>query len=185
MTTNEFMECAECKEKPGTPPLCNSCVHNRDAIYTLQEELDKRKVMKSDEEIGKKRNDIYKSYTRIDKRHNVVLNDEIVYSNEDSKDVDLFIAKLKMTDEKGSGYAQGGRLPKKPDFSQMHKVAEGKVRLKTPIGIDPETFYKEQRLRDLASCIDRYIQRGFFGGGYATTISIWSEELRRRIQEFK
>lgn len=31
----EFMECEECSVKPGSPPLCTSCLHNRRAIQQL------------------------------------------------------------------------------------------------------------------------------------------------------
>lgn len=35
----EFKECAECTSKPGMIQLCPSCLHNRDLIARLQEEL--------------------------------------------------------------------------------------------------------------------------------------------------
>lgn len=54
-----------------------------------------------------------------------------------------------------------------------------------PIGVKPEIFHKEQRLRDLARAINDYIQDGFFGGDYATTVGIWCDELSRRLKEFK
>lgn len=56
---------------------------------------------------------------------------------------------------------------------------------KPPIGAKPEIFHKEQRLRDLARAINDYIQDGFFGGEYATTVGIWCDELSRRLEEFK
>lgn len=34
----QFKECAECEKKPGSPPLCASCLHNRAIISDLQEE---------------------------------------------------------------------------------------------------------------------------------------------------
>lgn len=32
----EFAECMECREKLGAAQLCNSCIHNRDAINELR-----------------------------------------------------------------------------------------------------------------------------------------------------
>ena len=37
---NEFMECAACASKGGTPVLCQSCLHNRARIGELQERID-------------------------------------------------------------------------------------------------------------------------------------------------
>lgn len=34
----EFVECITCSKKPGTPILCDSCVHNRNLITKLKEE---------------------------------------------------------------------------------------------------------------------------------------------------
>lgn len=34
-----FMECAACKEKPGSPQLCESCLNNRAVIYRLKRGL--------------------------------------------------------------------------------------------------------------------------------------------------
>ena len=31
----EFMECDTCRAKPGTPILCDGCLHNRAAIESL------------------------------------------------------------------------------------------------------------------------------------------------------
>lgn len=28
----EFMECDTCRAKPGSPPLCRGCLHNRNVI---------------------------------------------------------------------------------------------------------------------------------------------------------
>ena len=56
---------------------------------------------------------------------------------------------------------------------------------KPPIGIPPEIFYKEQRLRDLAAAINRYVSEGFFGGEYSVTIGLWCDELSRRLIEFR
>lgn len=33
---DEFMECQTCAAKPGTPPLCPSCLHNRFVIEALR-----------------------------------------------------------------------------------------------------------------------------------------------------
>jgi hypothetical protein len=35
----EFMECATCRAKPGSPMLCESCLHNRTTINWLRGEL--------------------------------------------------------------------------------------------------------------------------------------------------
>lgn len=32
---DEFRECAACASKPGMPPLCPSCLHNREVISRL------------------------------------------------------------------------------------------------------------------------------------------------------
>lgn len=39
MEQYEFKECESCASKPGTPILCNGCLHNRNAIYELHTEL--------------------------------------------------------------------------------------------------------------------------------------------------
>jgi len=39
MADLEFIECASCAKKPGTPPLCASCLHNRRVISALSEKL--------------------------------------------------------------------------------------------------------------------------------------------------
>lgn len=33
---DEFMECDTCRAKPGSPPLCAGCLHNRQAIDKLR-----------------------------------------------------------------------------------------------------------------------------------------------------
>ena len=33
---HEFQECSACAEKPGSPTLCSSCLHNRALISALQ-----------------------------------------------------------------------------------------------------------------------------------------------------
>lgn len=38
----EFRECPVCQAKPGTPELCESCLHNRDTIARLTARLDDR-----------------------------------------------------------------------------------------------------------------------------------------------
>ena len=57
---NDFMECASCKSKPGTPPLCISCLHNREIIEQLdnsvkwhenQQILDQQIIHDKDREI--------------------------------------------------------------------------------------------------------------------------------------
>lgn len=37
--SGEFMECAHCGTKPGTPLLCAACLHNREVIGMLQKQL--------------------------------------------------------------------------------------------------------------------------------------------------
>ena len=32
----EFMECDSCRVKPGSPPLCAGCLHNREVIENLR-----------------------------------------------------------------------------------------------------------------------------------------------------
>lgn len=32
----DFMECDSCRAKPGTPPLCRGCFHNRELISSLK-----------------------------------------------------------------------------------------------------------------------------------------------------
>jgi len=63
----------------------------------------------------------------------------------------------------------------------MTKINESQ---RPPLGIEPEIFYKEQRLRDLAAVIDRYVGQGFFGRGYSTQVGLWCDELSRRLKEF-
>jgi len=43
MNNLEFMECEECRKKPGSPDLCESCVHNRIAIDRLLKKNSKLK----------------------------------------------------------------------------------------------------------------------------------------------
>ena len=33
----EFKECASCRAKPGSPTLCESCLHNRTTINVLND----------------------------------------------------------------------------------------------------------------------------------------------------
>lgn len=37
-----FMECAECNAKPGSPPLCESCLHNRGVVERLTGRMEGR-----------------------------------------------------------------------------------------------------------------------------------------------
>lgn len=32
----DFYECASCRVKPGSPTLCESCLHNREVIQRLR-----------------------------------------------------------------------------------------------------------------------------------------------------
>lgn len=36
-----FVECAICGAKPGSPDLCESCLHNRHAIAVLEEMIER------------------------------------------------------------------------------------------------------------------------------------------------
>lgn len=36
-----FVECLECQKKPGTPPLCKPCLHNRNVISMLRAIVEK------------------------------------------------------------------------------------------------------------------------------------------------
>lgn len=35
----DFMECPTCAAKPGSPTLCDSCLHNRSLIGVLQRKI--------------------------------------------------------------------------------------------------------------------------------------------------
>lgn len=39
MDSDRFMECDNCRVKPGSPILCDSCYHNRRLIDDLQRRL--------------------------------------------------------------------------------------------------------------------------------------------------
>lgn len=60
-----------------------------------------------------------------------------------------------------------------------------KEKEKPPTGAVSEVFYKEQRLRELAAAIHRYVRKGFFGGRHSNTVQIWCDELKRRLREFE
>lgn len=36
---SDFVECEACRSKPGTPVLCDGCLHNRKLIGDLKSEL--------------------------------------------------------------------------------------------------------------------------------------------------
>jgi len=36
----EFLECDACDSKPGTPPLCRGCLHNRETISAAKQQMD-------------------------------------------------------------------------------------------------------------------------------------------------
>lgn len=40
---NEFVECKECKSKPGSPELCEGCYQNRRTIANQKRELERVK----------------------------------------------------------------------------------------------------------------------------------------------
>lgn len=39
MTDEDYKECADCASKPGSPTLCESCLHNRRVVGELQREV--------------------------------------------------------------------------------------------------------------------------------------------------
>ena len=41
MSDLEFHECESCAKKPGTPPLCNSCLHNRQTIEKANRKINR------------------------------------------------------------------------------------------------------------------------------------------------
>lgn len=43
----DFMECATCAAKPGSPQLCKACLHNRKLVSDLRRAARKTKEMKS------------------------------------------------------------------------------------------------------------------------------------------
>ena len=56
--------------------------------------------------------------------------------------------------------------------------------MKPPLGLKPEFVHEEQRLQNLAAAINRHVQGGFIGGGYAITIKAWCKELSDRLNEY-
>ena len=42
----EFMECGSCRVKPGSPYLCEACLHNRTLVNSLKEKLMKKSQTK-------------------------------------------------------------------------------------------------------------------------------------------
>jgi len=40
---DDFKECKECSEKPGSPALCESCLYNRELVSLLKQEIEKLK----------------------------------------------------------------------------------------------------------------------------------------------
>ncbi|RLC23193.1 MAG: hypothetical protein DRH56_07865 [Deltaproteobacteria bacterium] len=64
----------------------------------------------------------------------------------------------------------------------MERCVEKEETLKPPLGVMPETLYRENRIRDLAMGIHRYVLNGFFGGEHAVTVGIWCDELSRRLR---
>ena len=37
---NEYKECKSCSKKPGSPDLCESCLHNRTLMYRLRHKIE-------------------------------------------------------------------------------------------------------------------------------------------------
>jgi len=54
---------------------------------------------------------------------------------------------------------------------------------KPPIGIIPEHLWEEARLSDLARAIHEHIALGYTRGHDADTVSLWCDELSRKLQE--
>lgn len=44
-------ECAACAAKPGSPALCESCLHNRTLVANLKDQIDKLEARASDLEL--------------------------------------------------------------------------------------------------------------------------------------
>ena len=42
----EFLECGECKTKPGSPTLCYACLHNRGVASRLRKALKDIQILK-------------------------------------------------------------------------------------------------------------------------------------------
>ena len=40
---DEFVECYDCSQRPGSPRLCDACIHNRDLITRLKSPAKKKK----------------------------------------------------------------------------------------------------------------------------------------------
>ena len=74
----------------------------------------------------------------------------------------------------------------KPDTGEQLKSSapNSGSATKPPLGVPPEIFYEEQRLRDLAAGIFRYVSGGYFGGGYGISVGMWCDELSRRLRNF-
>lgn len=43
---SDYKECIPCSKKPGSPVLCESCLHNRMLVCVLKEEIKKLKAKK-------------------------------------------------------------------------------------------------------------------------------------------
>ena len=49
----EFYECEACRAKPGSPTLCESCLHNRAVIGRLQKKGSRSKCLAFSEDVGR------------------------------------------------------------------------------------------------------------------------------------
>jgi len=43
---DDYKECKICSDKPGSPTLCESCLHNRELVSKLKQEIEKLKNRK-------------------------------------------------------------------------------------------------------------------------------------------
>ena len=53
---------------------------------------------------------------------------------------------------------------------------------KPPLGVCPEWVINEDRIKELAAAINRYVTGGFYGAGYGENIIGWCDELTRRLK---
>ncbi len=58
---HEFRECSACRAKPGAPVLCESCLHNRQVISELQQQL-KAMTTRLDEDQREQRDSFRRQY---------------------------------------------------------------------------------------------------------------------------
>ena len=62
----EFAECPNCAVKSGSPPLCPSCLHNRQVIESLNQKLNPRLwTPEMDKVWHQSIPDLYKAFERL------------------------------------------------------------------------------------------------------------------------